>query len=101
MYDWVQEHRAHHKLRNTDYDKFDYRKGFTFAHILSHCINVDPRITKEEQKVDMSDIEQDPIVMYQKRFELFYYLLIPIIAWVWLLISDISLYLFIKLINYT
>ncbi|KAG8337745.1 acyl-CoA Delta-9 desaturase [Homalodisca vitripennis] len=77
VYDWVREHRAHHKLRNTDFDKFDYRKGFMFAHIVSHCINTDPRIEREEEKVDMSDLEQDSIVMWQKKL---YWLVMPIVG---------------------
>ncbi|XP_054269585.1 acyl-CoA Delta12-desaturase-like [Macrosteles quadrilineatus] len=77
VYDWVKEHRAHHKLRDTELDKFDYKKGFMFAHLLSHCNNTDSRITREEDKIDMSDIEQDNMVMYQKRL---YWIVMPIVG---------------------
>uniref|UniRef100_A0A1B6C828 Fatty acid desaturase domain-containing protein n=1 Tax=Clastoptera arizonana TaxID=38151 RepID=A0A1B6C828_9HEMI len=76
IYDWVLKHRLHHKYHGTDNDPYNYKRGFQFAQIVCHCIS-NPSYKKNEAEIDMSDIEKDLIVMFQKNF---YWLLMPVLG---------------------
>ncbi|KPJ12049.1 Acyl-CoA desaturase 1 [Papilio machaon] len=68
IYSWVQYHRLHHALFNTDVDPYDHKKGFFYAHMLTRLKKLSPYQEKLKQQIDMSDIETDSIVMFQKNF---------------------------------
>ncbi|CAH2076295.1 unnamed protein product, partial [Iphiclides podalirius] len=68
IYSWVQYHRLHHSLFNTDLDPYNPKKGFFYAHILTRLSNLSPYQEKLKDQIDMSDIEKDSIVMFQKNF---------------------------------
>lgn len=58
---WVREHRAHHRFTDTDRDPHNIKEGFWHAHILWTILE---QPTKDN-RVDISDIKNDPIVMWQ------------------------------------
>lgn len=67
IYDWVLDHRIHHKYLGTEKDPYNHKRGFFFAHI-GHTMQTKPYDRAELAKeIDMSDIEADPIVMFQKK----------------------------------
>ncbi|CAK1601118.1 unnamed protein product [Parnassius mnemosyne] len=68
IYHWVQYHRLHHSLFNTDLDPYDHRKGFLYSHILTRLRKLSPYQERLKDQIDMSDIEKDSIVMFQKNF---------------------------------
>ncbi|XP_077287376.1 acyl-CoA Delta-9 desaturase [Arctopsyche grandis] len=76
IYDWVVDHRLHHAHYGTDGDPYNCQKGFTFAHIYTHLQSLSPRQQKLTTEIDVSDLEKDSVVMFQKRF---YWILYPII----------------------
>ncbi|KPI92673.1 Acyl-CoA desaturase 1 [Papilio xuthus] len=76
IYSWVQYHRLHHALFNTDVDPYDHKKGFFYAHMVTRLKKLSPYQEKLKEQIDMSDIEKDSIVMFQKNF---YWLLYPVI----------------------
>ncbi|KAJ5948842.1 hypothetical protein N7454_002149 [Penicillium verhagenii] len=63
---WSREHRAHHRYTDTEKDPYDARKGVIHAHIL-WLILKSPR---KYWSVDISDLENDPIVLWQHRLYL-------------------------------
>ena len=69
---WVRHHRAHHSYTDTDRDPYNARRGFLFSHI-GWLIGLNPSAWG---KVDMSDLQNDPIVRWQQR----YYLIIGLLV---------------------
>ncbi|XP_034827238.1 acyl-CoA Delta-9 desaturase [Maniola hyperantus] len=68
IYDWVQNHRFHHAYYKTDADPYDSRKGFVYAHFLTRLQKLSEYQESFKNTIDMSDIEKDSVVMFQKRF---------------------------------
>lgn len=77
IYDWVLNHRMHHKYHGTDNDPFNHKRGFLYSHFLSHLSTSSHNYEELVKEIDMSDIENDGIVMFQKRF---YWVMMPILA---------------------
>lgn len=67
IYNWILEHRLHHKYFGTKVDPFNNSKSIfhlqTFARVTRPVKGYD--ILKET--IDMSDIENDAVVMFQKK----------------------------------
>ncbi|XP_069699840.1 acyl-CoA Delta-9 desaturase [Periplaneta americana] len=76
IYDWVLDHRVHHKYFGTDIDPYNKKRGFFYAHFISNLRKQHPDFKKYAATIDMSDIEADRIVMFQKRY---YWLLMPVL----------------------
>ncbi|KAJ3011136.1 hypothetical protein HKX48_007002 [Thoreauomyces humboldtii] len=62
---WSRHHRAHHRWTDTDADPYSAHKGFWHSHILWIFMKEDH---KKRGKVDMTDLNQDPLVMFQHKF---------------------------------
>jgi len=58
-FDWVRDHRAHHKHTDTDKDPYDISKGFWYAHIGWLVWK------RERPNSDISDLEKDPVLVFQ------------------------------------
>lgn len=67
IYDWVQYHRLHHSHFKTDSDPYDSRKGFLYAQFLARLFKISPHQEALMAITDMSDLENDSVVMFQKR----------------------------------
>lgn len=66
-YTWAHDHRVHHKYSETDADPHDARRGFFFAHIGWLFLTPHPEVVAKRKIIDMSDLESDSIVMWQKK----------------------------------
>ncbi|XP_049868601.1 acyl-CoA Delta-9 desaturase isoform X2 [Pectinophora gossypiella] len=84
IYDWVRHHRLHHAQFGTNGDPYDHRQGFLYAHILTRMRKLSPHQDKLLEQIDMSDLESDSIVMWQKRLYwilyVVFFLLLPLNA---------------------
>ncbi|XP_041984720.1 acyl-CoA Delta-9 desaturase [Aricia agestis] len=80
IYDWVQHHRLHHATFKTDNDPHDCRKGFLYAHLLTRMQKLSPQQEAIKQTINMSDLENDSVVMFQKKFYWVLYALVFVIA---------------------
>lgn len=67
-YAWALDHRVHHKYSETNSDPHDARRGFWFAHVGWLVLTPRPEVEQRRKEVDMSDLEADPVVMWQKRY---------------------------------
>lgn len=65
--EWVRDHRVHHKFSDTDADPSNSKRGFFFSHIGWLMVKKHPDVKRIGKKVDMSDIERDPILRFQRR----------------------------------
>ncbi|XP_077286019.1 acyl-CoA Delta-9 desaturase-like [Arctopsyche grandis] len=79
IYEWVRDHRVHHKFAETDADPHNAKRGFFFAHIGWLMLRKQKEVKEKGQTIDMSDLEADPIVMFQKKT---YLLLMPLLSFV-------------------
>ncbi|KAK7865538.1 hypothetical protein R5R35_010082 [Gryllus longicercus] len=89
MYVWVRDHRQHHRYSDTHADPHNVQRGFFFSHIGWLMMRKHPAVFEKGKNIDLSDLERDPIVMFQKRYYKTLYVLfaimlptmIPILAW--------------------
>lgn len=77
--DWARDHRVHHKYSETDADPHNAKRGFFFSHVGWLLCRKHPDVKNKGKGIDLSDLEQDPIVYYQKKY---YLILMPLIAFV-------------------
>nr|QBY26787.1 desaturase 2 [Nilaparvata lugens] len=77
VYDWVLDHRIHHKFHGTEKDFYNFKRGFSFSQIGCRCVNGNVDYKQVANEVDMSDIEQDKLVMFQKNF---YWVIMPVVS---------------------
>jgi len=68
MFDWVRDHRVHHKFTDTNADPHNSKRGFFFSHFGWLMCKRHPDVKKFGAKVDMSDLKADPIVMFQHKY---------------------------------
>lgn len=77
IYDWVKYHRLHHQTFKTADDPYYSEKDFLHAQVFAHIRNLSEKQEYLLKNVDMKDLEEDKIVMFQKRFvsenEIFYF----------------------------
>ncbi|CAG7727868.1 unnamed protein product, partial [Allacma fusca] len=67
IYDWVRDHRVHHKFSETNADPHNAKRGFFFAHIGWLMCRKHPDVKRDGKTLDMSDLAQDSIVTFQMR----------------------------------
>jgi len=63
-YDWVSDHRRHHKHVDEDEDPYDITKGFFHAHMGWLMFKLKP----EPPQDNVADLAKDPLVMWQHRY---------------------------------
>lgn len=65
--EWARDHRVHHKFTDTNADPHNSTRGFFFAHIGWLMCKKHPDVRKFGAKVDMSDVESDPVCQFQRK----------------------------------
>jgi stearoyl-CoA desaturase (delta-9 desaturase) len=69
IYKWVRDHRVHHKHSETNADPHNATRGFFFAHLGWLYVKKHPDVIKAGKEIDMKDLQEDPVVMFQKRLD--------------------------------
>lgn len=64
---WVRDHRVHHKYTDTNADPHNSKRGFFFSHMGWLLIKKHPDVKTIGAKVDMSDLENDPALLFQRK----------------------------------
>jgi len=67
IYVWSRDHRVHHKCSETVGDPHNSKRGFFFAHMGWLLVRKHPAVLKAGATIDMSDLEADPVIMFQHR----------------------------------
>uniref|UniRef100_A0A0K8S5D1 Acyl-CoA desaturase n=2 Tax=Lygus hesperus TaxID=30085 RepID=A0A0K8S5D1_LYGHE len=89
VYIWVRDHRLHHKYSETDADPHNSRRGFFFCHMGWLLQRKHPMVKLKGKNVDMSDLESEPLVMFQKKYYFLLFLILgvtlpvvpPVLLW--------------------
>jgi len=68
IFNWVRDHRMHHKFTDTDADPHNPNRGFFFRHIGWLFVKPHSQILAKRKDIDMSDVWADPVVYYQKKY---------------------------------
>ncbi|XP_050532919.1 acyl-CoA Delta-9 desaturase-like [Daktulosphaira vitifoliae] len=68
IYEWCMDHRIHHKYTDTNSDPHNAKRGFFFSHVGWLVVKRHPDYYEKCKIIDMSDLQKDPIVMFQKMF---------------------------------
>jgi len=68
IYQWAYDHRLHHKWSDTDSDPYNPYRGVLFAHIGWLVHDRHPEMTLKKNSVDMSDLDTNEVVMFQKIY---------------------------------
>ena len=63
----VRDHRVHHKFTDTNADPHNSKRGFFFSHIGWLCVKKHGDVKKYGSKIDMSDVENDPVLQFQRK----------------------------------
>ncbi|CAH0558582.1 unnamed protein product [Brassicogethes aeneus] len=79
LYEWVRDHRVHHKFTDSDADPHNAKRGFFFSHMGWLMLKKHKDVSTKGKTVDLSDLEADPVVMFQKKY---YLILMPIACFV-------------------
>ncbi|KAH8173304.1 fatty acid desaturase domain-containing protein [Sarocladium implicatum] len=61
---WSHGHRAHHRYTDTDKDPYSVRKGLLYSHMGWMVMKQNP---KRKGRTDISDLNEDPVVVWQHR----------------------------------
>lgn len=67
MFDWVRDHRVHHKYTETDADPHNAKRGFFFSHVGWLMMKKHPEVIKKGNLIDCSDLFQDPVIRFHQR----------------------------------
>ena len=67
LYHWTRDHRIHHKFSETNADPHNASRGIFFSHMGWLLVEKHPEVLKKGNALDMSDLEADWIVMFQKK----------------------------------
>ncbi|XP_042350329.1 acyl-CoA desaturase-like isoform X2 [Plectropomus leopardus] len=68
IYEWVRDHRVHHKYSETDADPHNAKRGFFFSHVGWLLTRKHPDVIERGKKLDLLDLKADEVVMFQKRY---------------------------------
>ncbi|KAB0802333.1 hypothetical protein PPYR_04519 [Photinus pyralis] len=68
LFEWVRDHRVHHKYSETDADPHNVNRGFFFAHCGWLMMKKHPEVIRRGKEIDMSDILEDPVVQFHLRY---------------------------------
>ncbi|XP_063822740.1 stearoyl-CoA desaturase 5-like isoform X1 [Ostrinia nubilalis] len=83
LYQWVRDHRVHHKFSETSADPHDANRGFFFAHVGWLMTKKHPDVIREGKQVDMSDIDNNPLIQFHLKYfqvlRLFFCLILPVV----------------------
>lgn len=69
IHEWVRDHRVHHKYTDTNADPHNSKRGFFFSHMGWLVLRKHPDVKTKGANVSMADLEEDQIVMFQKKLE--------------------------------
>ncbi|KAK9459204.1 uncharacterized protein V1516DRAFT_697291 [Lipomyces oligophaga] len=61
---WSAGHRVHHRYTDTDRDPYSVRKGLLYSHLGWMVLTKNP---KKSGRVDISDLNADPVVRWQHK----------------------------------
>ncbi|KAL0881588.1 hypothetical protein ABMA27_001417 [Loxostege sticticalis] len=78
MFIWCRDHRLHHRYSDTDADPHNAKRGLFFSHMGWLMTKKHLYVIELGRKIDMSDLQADWMVMFQKKYYYQLYILFAI-----------------------
>lgn len=75
IYIWSRDHRTHHKCSEKMGDPHNAKRGFFFAHMGWLMVRKHPEVTRAGKTINMTDLENDEVVMFQHKYYMSTFLL--------------------------
>ncbi|EDV44112.1 uncharacterized protein Dana_GF16193 [Drosophila ananassae] len=79
IYSVVQAHRLHHAKFQQNEDPYYSKHSFMYAQVRGGLLRYSPQQEELLKEIDMSDLESDAIVMFQKKFYVLLYIFVNIL----------------------
>ncbi|KPJ02255.1 PREDICTED: acyl-CoA Delta(11) desaturase-like [Papilio xuthus] len=67
-YNWVRDHRMHHKYSDTNADPHNAKRGFFFSHMGWLLIKKHTEMKRLGNTIYMDDVHSNPVLMFQKKY---------------------------------
>ncbi|XP_018911116.2 acyl-CoA Delta-9 desaturase isoform X1 [Bemisia tabaci] len=67
VFEWARDHRVHHKYSETDADPHNAKRGFFFSHVGWLLCRKHPDVIQKGRCIDLKDLDDEPLVQFQKR----------------------------------
>ncbi|XP_025830434.1 acyl-CoA Delta(11) desaturase-like isoform X2 [Agrilus planipennis] len=67
LYNWVRDHRVHHKFSETVADPHNANRGFFFSHVGWLMMKKHPQVIEKGKKINMDDLFEDPVAAFLIR----------------------------------
>ncbi|CAL8145728.1 unnamed protein product [Orchesella dallaii] len=68
IHEWCRDHRVHHKFTETNADPHNALRGFFFSHVGWLLVKKHDDVKTKGKSVYLTDLEEDPVVMFQKKY---------------------------------
>jgi len=68
---WTRNHRIHHRFTDTPKDPYNAKEGFFYSHFGWMLIHPDKELISKKD-YDITDLEEDPMVMIQNKYYAFF-----------------------------
>lgn len=68
LFNWVRDHRVHHKFSETSADPHNAKRGFFFSHCGWLMLQKHPDVLSKGKVVDCSDLLEDPVVRFHQKY---------------------------------
>ncbi|XP_063822858.1 acyl-CoA Delta-9 desaturase-like [Ostrinia nubilalis] len=105
LYQWVRDHRVHHKFSESSADPHDANRGFFFAHVGWLMTKKHPDVLREGLKVDMSDIQNNPLIRFHLKYfqisKLVFAFVLPLLTPIMFWDERVSVAFFALMLKYT
>jgi stearoyl-CoA desaturase (delta-9 desaturase) len=72
IFQWCRDHRLHHKFSDTFADPYSTRRGLFFSHMGWLLQKEHPLCKEMEKNIPLSDLNDDPVIRIQAKYELDY-----------------------------
>ncbi|KAI5631259.1 fatty acid desaturase domain-containing protein [Phthorimaea operculella] len=83
MFTWCRDHRLHHRYSDTDADPHNSKRGFFFSHMGWLMTKKHPHVIELGRLIDMSDLQADWMVVYQKKYYVYLYIVFAFLIPTW------------------
>ena len=69
LFEWVRDHRVHHKYTDTNADPHNALRGFFFSHVGWLLVKKHPDVAAKGKQLNFDDIYADKVVMFQHKYK--------------------------------
>lgn len=86
IFDWVRDHRVHHKFSETNADPHNAKRGLFFSHCGWIMQAKHPLVIQQGKKLDVSDVQNDKVAQFFDEYvSIIVIIVMPCSNWIYFL----------------